>query len=131
MAHRQNSQDYNQYTGNHYGSPPQQHQYRNEFNEGYGGYGNARHNDSDNDGPYDPYGGYNAYNNHQPHQTYDQGGYNQYTGAAGYHDVDRNSLSLEDHPPAPPSKENAGDSTAYEHDDQMVQARPRGKLAGS
>jgi len=126
MAHRQNSQGYNQYTGNHYGSPPQQQeQYRNEFNEGYGGYNN----DSYNDGPYDAYGGYNTYNNRQPHQTYDQGGYPHYTGVAGYRDdANRNTPSPEGEPPIPPSKENI---TAYEHDDQMAQVRPRGNLAGS
>jgi hypothetical protein len=130
MAYRQNSQDHNVYTGNHYGSPPQeQQQYRSEFNQGYGGYNNTQNNDSYNHGPYDPYTGYN---NHQPHQTYDQGGYNQYTGAPEYRDeVERDSSSLEGGPPVPPSKEISGISTAYEHDDQMAQARPRGRIVGS
>ena len=126
MAYRQNSQDPNPYTGNHYGIPPQQQQqYRNEFDEGYGGYNDTRYNN-------EPYSGYDAYNNHQPHRTYDQGGYHQHIGAAGYQgDVDRNSLSLEDDPPAPPSKEISAHSTTYEHDDQVAQARPRGKTARS
>jgi len=129
MAHRQNSQDYSPHTGNHYGNPPQQQeQYRNEFSEGYGGYNNTRYNDSYNDAQYDSYGSYNTYNNHQPHQTYDQGGYPQYTGVAGYQDdLNRRTPSPEGEPPVPPSKEN---TTAYDHDDQMAQVRPKGKLAG-
>ena len=132
MAYQQNPQDHNPYTGNHYGSPPQQQQqYRNEFNEGYGGYNDTRYNDPHNDGPYDPYGGYNAYNNHEPHQTYDQGGYNQYNAPAQHrYDVDRNSPSLESEVPVPPSKEISTNSTAYEHDD-LAQARPRGGITDS
>ena len=133
MAYQQNPQEPNPYTGNHYGSPPQQQQqYRNEFSEGYGGYKDTRYNDPHNNGPYDdPYGGYNAYNNHQPHQTYDQGGYNQYNGAAQpRYDVARRSPSLESNPPVPPSKE-ISNSTVYEHDDQIPPARPRGKIGGS
>ena len=127
MAHRQNSQSHNPYTGNHYGSPPQQEQYRNEFNEGYSGYNNTRYNDTYNDGPYDPYSGYNAHNNYQPHQTYDQGGY---TGVAGYqYDADRNTPSPEGEPPIPPSKEISANTTAYEHD-ELAQVRARGELAG-
>ena len=130
MAYRQTSQHRNPYTENQYGSPPQQQQqYRNEFNEGYGGYPNTQYNGSYNDAPYDTYGGYN---DQQPHQTYEQGRYNQYTGAPGYpDDVDRSTPSPERDPPAPPSKEHFASTTAYEHDDQMAQARPRGKLASS
>jgi len=132
MAYRQNSQDHNTYTGNHYSPPQQQQQYRSEFNEGYGGHNNTRHDDSHDDGTYDPYSSYGAYNSRQPHQAYDQGGYNQYAGVAGYRDdMDRNTPSPEGDPPVPPSKENYANTTAYEHDDQMAQARPRGKLAGS
>lgn len=129
MAHRQNSQSYNPFTGNRYGSPPQQEeQYRNEFSEGYSGYDNARYNDTHNEGPYDPYSGYNAHNNYQPRQTYDQGGY---TGIAGYrYDAGRNTPSPEGEPPVPPSKEISATTTAYEHDDQVAQVIPRGKLAG-
>lgn len=132
MAYRQNSQDYNLYTGNHHGSPPQeQRQYRNEFNEGYGGYNVAQHSDPHGDGPYDAYSNYDTYNNHQPHQTYEQGGYNRYNGATGYQDdVDRNSPSPEGVPPALPSKDISANTTAYEHDDQMAQVRPRGKVVG-
>lgn len=128
MAYRQNSQRHNPYNENQYGSPPQQQQQlRNEFNEGYGGYSNPRYNDS-----YDAYGDYNAYNNQHPHQTYEQGGYNQYTGVTGYpDDADRGTPSPESDPPVPPSKETYGNTTAYEHDDQMTQARPRGKLPSS
>jgi len=133
MAYRQDPQDYSPYTGNNHGSPPQQQQqYRNEFDEGYGGYNNARYNDSYNDGPHDSYGDYNAYNNRQPHQTYDQGGYNQYTGVAGFQDdADRNTPSPEGDPPAPPSKDISPSATAFEHDDQVTQVRPRGKFASS
>lgn len=130
MAYRQNSQRHNPYNENQYGSPPQQQQQnRNEFNEDYGGHSNARYNDS-----YDTYGDYNTYNNQNPHQTYEQGGYNQYTGVAGHPDeADRGTPSPEGDPPAPPSKETYGNTTAYEHDhdDQMPQVRPRGKLPSS
>lgn len=130
MAYQQDSQDRNPYGENRYGSPPiQQQQYRNEFNEGYGGHPNAQHNNSYGGAQYDQYGGYGAYNNHQPHQTYEQGGYNQYTGVAGYRDdPNRITPSPEGDPPVPPSKENLANTTAYEHDDQMAQVRPRGKL---
>lgn len=131
MAYRQNSQDHNNpFAADHYGAPQQQQQqYRNEFSEGYDGYNNPRYNDSYNDGRYDTYGGYNAYNTHQPHQTYEQGGYNYNTGVAGYQDdANRNTPSPEGEPPVPPSKEN---SMAYEHDAQVAQVRPRGKLASS
>jgi len=132
MAYRQNSQGHGPYTRNDYSPPQPQQQYRNEFNEGYGGHNNTRHNDSYNDGPYDPYSGYNAYNSHQPHQTYEQGGHNQYTGVSGYRDdMDRNSPSPEGDPPVPPSKEYSANTTVYEHDDQIPQARPRGKFATS
>lgn len=132
MAYRKNSQARNPYTENPYVAPPQQQQqYRDEFNEGYGGHPSSRYNDSYNGAPYDTYGGYSAYNNQQPHQTYEQGGYNQYAGATQYgDDTDRNTPSPEDDPPAPPSKEDLANATAYEHDDQMAQVRPRGKLSG-
>ena len=132
MAYQQSSQDRNPYGESRYGSPPkQQQQYRNEFNEGYGSHPNTQHNDLYGGAQYDTYGGYGAYNNHQPHQTYEQGGYNQYTGAAGYRDEpNRITPSPEGDPPAPPSKENLANTTAYEHDDQMAQVRPRGKLGG-
>lgn len=128
MAYRQNSQRQNPYNENQYGSPPQQQQqHHNEFNEGYGGHPNAQYNDS-----YDTYGDYNAYNNQHPHQTYEQGGYNQYTGVTGYpDDADRGTPSPESVPPVPPSKETYGNTTAYEHDDQVTQVRPRGKLPSS
>lgn len=132
MAYRQNSQARNPYNENPYRSPPQQQQqYREEFNEGYGGHPNTLYNDSYNDAPYDSHGGYSAYNNQQPHQTHERGGFNQHTAATQYQDdTDRSTPSPEGDPPAPPSKENLSNATAYGNDDQMAQVRPRGKLAG-
>lgn len=132
MAYRQNSRGRNPYNEVPYGSPPQQQQvYRDEFDEGHGGHPNTGYHNSHVDTPYDAYGGYSAYNNQQPHQTYEQGGYNQHVGATRYRDdTDRSTPSTEGDPPAPPSKENLANATTDEHDDQMAQVRPRGKLAG-
>lgn len=132
MAYRKNSQGRNPHSENPYGIPPQQQQqYRDEFNEGYSGYSNTRYDDSYNDASYDSHGDYGAYNNRQPHQTYEEGGYNQYAGTAQYRDdIGGSTPSPEGDPPAPPSKENLANTTAYEHDDQMAQVRPREKLAG-
>jgi hypothetical protein len=132
MAYRQNTQGNNPYTEDYYGDPQQQQQYRNEFDEGHGGHSKPQYNDSDNDAQYDTYGGHNTYNNQQPYQTYDQGGYNQYTGVAGYQDdTDRNTPSPEGNPPAPPSKEGFLNTTAHKHDDQVTHPRSRGRMVGS